>query len=110
MSESNKYFKYVTWSDEDNCYVGRAPGLISGIHGDDEAKLYADLCNLVEEVVTDLKEKGKDLPAPMQSSYSGKLSLRIDPKLHQTLAVKAAMENRSINNFIEATITNAVAQ
>ncbi|HBF12314.1 MAG TPA: hypothetical protein DDW49_02830 [Deltaproteobacteria bacterium] len=28
--KNNQYLKIVEWSDEDGCYVGRAPGLILG--------------------------------------------------------------------------------
>ena len=31
---SDNYLKIVEWSEEDNCYVGSAPGLfIGGVHG-----------------------------------------------------------------------------
>ena len=41
MKKSDKYLKIVEWSDEDGCYIGRAPGLmLGGVHGDDEAKFY----------------------------------------------------------------------
>ena len=37
MKDSAKYAKIVEWSEEDQCYVGSAPGLIlAGCHGDDE--------------------------------------------------------------------------
>lgn len=37
MKPSARYAKIVEWSDDDECYVGSAPGLISGgCHGDDE--------------------------------------------------------------------------
>jgi hypothetical protein len=34
MQESARYVKLVEWSDEDQCYVGSAPGLLlGGCHG-----------------------------------------------------------------------------
>ena len=43
MKKSDRYLKIVEWSDEDNCYIGRAPGLmLGGVHGDDETKVYSD--------------------------------------------------------------------
>lgn len=48
--KSDRYLKIVEWSDEDNCYIGRVPGLmLGGVHGDDEAKVYKKLCQVVEE-------------------------------------------------------------
>ena len=50
MKESDQYIKIVEWSEEDQCYVGTCPGLMLGcIHGDDEAKVYKELCQAVEE-------------------------------------------------------------
>jgi predicted RNase H-like HicB family nuclease len=50
MKPSDRYLKIVEWSEEDGCYVGTCPGLmLGGIHGDDEAAVYAELCEAVEE-------------------------------------------------------------
>jgi len=65
MKESTKYVKIVEWSDEDQCYVGSAPGLIyGGCHGDNEKNVFDDLCQIVEEVIALYKEEGKPLPPP----------------------------------------------
>jgi predicted RNase H-like HicB family nuclease len=40
----------VEWSDEDGCFVGSAPPLIGPCcRGKNEAKVYAQLCEIVEE-------------------------------------------------------------
>jgi hypothetical protein len=45
-----RQFKIVEWSEENRCFVGRAPGLFfGGCHGPDERKVHARLCDLVEE-------------------------------------------------------------
>ena len=50
MRKSDRYLKIVEWSDEDQCYIGRAPGvMLGGVHGQDEAEVYAELCTAVEE-------------------------------------------------------------
>lgn len=50
MEKSERCLKIVEWSDEDQCYIGRAPGvMLGGVHGQDEAKVYAELCTAVEE-------------------------------------------------------------
>ena len=39
MKDSARYVKMVEWFDEDQCYVGSAPGLIyGGCHGSDEER------------------------------------------------------------------------
>jgi predicted RNase H-like HicB family nuclease len=65
MKDSARYAKIVEWSDEDQCYVGTAPGLmLGGCHGDDEIKVFGELCEIVDEVIELYKSDGKDLPAP----------------------------------------------
>ncbi len=65
MKDSAKYVKIVEWSDEDQCYVGSAPGLIyGGCHGDDEKQVFDELCRLVEEAVALYQQEGKPLPPP----------------------------------------------
>jgi predicted RNase H-like HicB family nuclease len=45
MKESARYVKIVEWSEEDDCYVGSSPGLFYvGCHGDDERKVFEELC------------------------------------------------------------------
>ena len=47
---SDRYVKVVAWSEEDQCYVGRCPGLmLGGAHGSDERAVYAELCEAVDE-------------------------------------------------------------
>lgn len=63
MKDSDRYAKIVEWSEEDNCYIGSAPGLVyGGCHGDDQRKVFRELCVIVEEVVALIKEDGRPLP------------------------------------------------
>jgi predicted RNase H-like HicB family nuclease len=65
MKDSARYVKIVEWSDEDNCYVGSAPGLIlGGCHGPDEKEVFAELCEIVEEAIAMYRADGKPLPPP----------------------------------------------
>lgn len=70
MKATDRYHKWVEWSEEDATYIGRCPDLITGIHGDDPVKLYAELRELIEEVVADFEKDGRPLPQarvhPMQ--------------------------------------------
>lgn len=63
MKDSARYVKIVEWSEDDQCYVGSAPGLIyGGCHGNDEREVFAELCQIVEEVIETYKVDGKPLP------------------------------------------------
>jgi predicted RNase H-like HicB family nuclease len=60
---SDRYVKLVAWSEEDQCYVGRCPGLMfGGVHGSDETRVYAELCQAVEEWIRLCETEGKQLP------------------------------------------------
>lgn len=75
MKESSKYVKIVEWSEEDQCYVGSAPGLIyGGCHGDDEKAVFAELCQIVEEAIQTYKFDNKPLPpATSGHDYANKM-------------------------------------
>ena len=63
MKPSARYAKIVEWSDEDQCFVGSAPGLIyGGCHGDDERQVFDELCRIVDEAIALYKADGKPLP------------------------------------------------
>ena len=64
MNPSERYHKWVEWSDEDRVYVGKCPDLITGIHGDEPIRLYAELLEVVEDVVRHLESEGRPLPSP----------------------------------------------
>jgi hypothetical protein len=64
MKPSDRYHKWVEWSEEDATYLGKCPDLITGIHGDDPVQLYSDLYGVVEEVIRHCEFEGRPLPAP----------------------------------------------
>ena len=59
VARAARYLKLVEWSAADQAYIGRCPGLFSGgIHGDDEAKVYKELCDVVCEWITNIEKGG----------------------------------------------------
>lgn len=64
MKTADQYHKWVEWSEEDQSYVGKCPDLITGIHGDDPVRLYAELCEVIQDVVEDFVSRGRSLPQP----------------------------------------------
>jgi len=75
MKDSAKYVKIVEWSEEDQCYVGSAPGLIfGGCHGLNEKEVFDELCQIVDEAITIYEKEGKPLPPPTSGrDYANKL-------------------------------------
>jgi predicted HicB family RNase H-like nuclease len=99
-ARSAHYTKVVEWSDKDCCFVGSAPPLIGQCcHGPDEAKVYAELCQIVEEWIELIEGDGKELPKPLGKEFSGKFVLRLEPALHRRLAARALLAGESLNNF-----------
>jgi predicted RNase H-like HicB family nuclease len=65
MKESARYVKIVEWSEADQCFVGSCPGLFyGGCHGEDEKEVFAELCQIVDEVSELYQVDGKPLPPP----------------------------------------------
>lgn len=65
MNESARYIKIVEWSDEDKCFVGQCPGIVGPCcHGENEAEVYAELCEIVDEWIELFKQDGRPLPPP----------------------------------------------
>ena len=64
MRTGDEYHKWVEWSNEDQTYLGKCPDIITGIHGNDPVRLYAELCEVVQEVVRHFEAEGRPLPAP----------------------------------------------
>jgi hypothetical protein len=59
---SDRYVKVVAWSKEDQCYVGRCPGLmLGGVHGSDERAVYAELCEAVDGWTTLIRDRGSSI-------------------------------------------------
>ena len=108
-AQAARYTKFVEWSDEDRCFIGRCPGLmLGGVHGNDEAKVYAELCGAVEEMIELIAKDGHRLPEPVAGkNFSGRFVLRLEPGLHRRLAAKALAAGESLNSFCVKTLTRA---
>src|SRR5689334_17125539 len=105
-AKAARFTKLVEWSDEDRCFIGSAPPIIGPCcHGEDEAKVYATLCRIVEEWIELLETDGKPLPETTadRRKYSGRFVLRVDPVMHRRLALKALAEGESLNTYCAKT-------
>jgi len=107
--QAARYAKFVEWSDEDKCFIGRCPELmLGGVHGHDEAKVYAELCAAVEEMVELIHADGHDMPHPLgKKGFSGKFVLRVEPAIHRRLAAKALAAGESLNSYCVKTLCKA---
>lgn len=101
MKKSSRYLKIVEWSEEDQCFVGRLPGFaFGGVHGDDEKRVYEELCDVVEEWIRIYEDDGQPLPPPTAGKrYSGKFNLRVGETLHERLAIESMKADESLNSY-----------
>ncbi|MBT2372384.1 type II toxin-antitoxin system HicB family antitoxin [Pseudomonas fluorescens] len=92
------YAARIEYSEEDNLFVGHIAGItdVVGFHGESVQELRAAF----EEAVVDYLDTCAKLGRPPQKPYSGKLSLRLEPTLHATVAVKAQLAHKSINQWV----------
>jgi predicted HicB family RNase H-like nuclease len=104
-----RYAKYVEWSEEDQCFIGRCPEvMVGGVHGSDESRVYAELCQAVEEMLEVVHADGSPLPEPLAlKKFSGKFVLRVEPALHRRLATKALAAGDSLNGYCRKALVKA---
>ncbi|WP_414544647.1 type II toxin-antitoxin system HicB family antitoxin [Nostoc sp. CCY0012] len=102
MKNYDHYTYKVTWSSEDQEYVGLCTEFPS-LSYLDENKVAAleGIEHLVKDVVADMEANGEPIPEPIaEKNYSGKFQVRVPPELHRRLAIQAAEENISLNRYV----------
>ena len=105
--KNDRYTYRVTWSEDDNEYVGLCAEFpsLSWLASTPEAALKG-IRNLVEDVVKDMRENGEAVPEPIASRrYSGKFMVRIPPEVHRNLAIKAAEAGVSLNRLASSKLS-----
>ncbi len=101
MLKDDHYTYRITWSEEDQEYVGLCvefPSL-SWLEKSQEDAL-AGIRKMVADVVKDMKANKETPPEPIASKqFSGKFLVRIPPELHRKLALEAQEEGISLNRL-----------
>jgi predicted HicB family RNase H-like nuclease len=107
---NRNYVKLVEWSEEDQCFIGRVPGLaLGGVHGRDERKVYEELCAVVDEWIAIHGEDNVPLPAATAGkSYSGKFNLRVGEELHEKLTLESLKVGESLNSYVVRVLQSEV--
>jgi predicted HicB family RNase H-like nuclease len=92
----------VTWFPEDEEFVGTCLELpsLSWLASTQDEALHG-IRDLVREVVQDLRSNADPVPEPLSSrTYSGKFNFRVSERLHRQLAIEAAEEHLSLNQYV----------
>jgi predicted HicB family RNase H-like nuclease len=81
--------------------------MLGGVHGRNQQKVFADLCQVIEEWIAISEKAGDELPPGMAGKrYSGKFNLRLGEELHERLAIAAVKEGKSLNAYCAETLEN----
>ncbi|MCX5898949.1 MAG: toxin-antitoxin system HicB family antitoxin [Proteobacteria bacterium] len=108
MKLKNDYYTYrVTWSDNDNEYVGLCAEFpsLSWLAASPEAALKG-IRKVVADIVEDMKNNREPVPAPIATKrYSGKFLVRVPPEVHRNLAIQAAESGISLNRIASAKLS-----
>lgn len=102
MQDQNHYTYRIIWSEEDQEYVGLCAEFPSLSWLDkDDFEAYKGIRNLVNEVISEMKDSGEIVPEPLSSKkYSGNIAARVTPIVHRKLAIEAAEKGISMNRLI----------
>lgn len=109
--ENDHYTYRVTWSEEDEEYVGLCvefPSL-SWLASTPEDALHG-IREVVADVIADMLANAEDIPEPLSTKkYSGKFLIRIPPDLHRRLALEAAESGVSLNRLASDKLSRSEA-
>jgi len=105
--QNDRYTYRVTWSENDNEYVGLCvefPSL-SWLSSTPEAALKG-IRKLVAETVADMESNDEIVPEPIACrQYSGKFMVRVPPDVHRNLAIRAAESGISLNRVVSSKLS-----
>jgi predicted HicB family RNase H-like nuclease len=104
---NDRYTYRVTWSEEDEEYVGLCAEFpsLSWLAPTPEEAL-TGIRQVVADVVSDMKANNEAIPEPIATRYySGKFLVRIPPDIHRKLAIEAAEAGVSLNRLASARLS-----
>jgi predicted HicB family RNase H-like nuclease len=98
----------VEFDDEDGIFVGRVAGIVDVVtfHADNVDDLRAAFHEAVDDYLDTCAKIGKS----PQKSFTGNLTLRIDPAVHASAAMAAALAGKSLNQWGEEALDKAARE
>ncbi|MBB5346782.1 type II toxin-antitoxin system HicB family antitoxin [Desulfoprunum benzoelyticum] len=108
MPLKNDHYTYrVTWSVEDDEYVGLCAEFpsLSWLAETPESALEG-IRELVADVIKDMQDNGEEVPQAIAGKkYSGKFVVRVLPEVHRNLAIQAAEAGVSLNRLVSSRLS-----
>jgi|SRR5580692_13036047 predicted HicB family RNase H-like nuclease len=106
--KNDRYTYRVTWSSEDQEYVGLCAEFpsLSWLAATPEGALKG-IRTVVADAAADMQESGEPVPQPLaEKHYSGQFRVRIPPAVHRSLAMEAAEQGISLNRLASAKLAS----
>lgn len=96
----------IEFDPDDKIFFGRVLGVreIIGFHGETVKELVTDFHNAINHYLELCRQRGEK----PQKTYSGKLTLRLSPDIHASIATVAAHTGKSINKWVAETLEHAI--
>jgi predicted HicB family RNase H-like nuclease len=106
-TKNDKYTYRITWSEDDNEYVGLCAEFPSlSWLADTSEKALKGIQNFVAEVLLDMGKTDEPIPEPIASKhFSGKFVVRVPPEVHRKLAIQAAESGVSLNRIASSKLS-----
>lgn len=100
--EVTHYTYRITWSAQDDEFVATCAEFPSlSWLASSQIDALQGLEDLLREVITDMAQQGEEVPVPFADrSYSGKFNVRVGESLHRELAIHAAEDGLSLNQYV----------
>jgi predicted RNase H-like HicB family nuclease len=102
LLKNDRYTYRVTWSEDDQEYVGLCAEFpsLSWLDQTPESALMG-VREIVEGVIKDMQNTGEEIPQPIAGKrYSGKFMVRVPPEVHRNLAIQASESGVSLNRIV----------
>lgn len=103
----NGYSARIEYDDEDGILFGQIAGIRDGVgfHADSVDELREAFHEAVDDYLATCAAIGKDPHKP----FSGKVMFRVDPEVHRKAVVAAELAGKSLNQWAEDVLSQAVA-
>jgi predicted HicB family RNase H-like nuclease len=102
------FYARIEFDADDGIFVGHIAGIndVVGFHADNVADLRAAFQEAVDDYVAACRKIGK----PAEKSFSGNMMFRVDPALHARAALAAELAGKSLNQWGEETLAEAIGR
>jgi predicted HicB family RNase H-like nuclease len=106
-TRNDKYTYRVTWSEDDNEYVGLCAEFPSlSWLADTPEKALKGIRNVVADVLLGMDKNDEPIPEPIAGKhFSGKFMVRVPPEVHRKLAIQAAESGVSLNRIASSKLS-----